>query len=564
MPSTNGHGPKRAVLYARVSTDEQARTGYSLAQQIEALRDYAARDGYEILEEVQDPGQSGASLERPGMDRVRDLVAVGGVSVVLAQDRDRIARKPAYNYLLEEEFAEHGCELTALNDYGDHSPEGALMRGIQDQLAEYERAKMAERTRRGKMRRAREGKVIPSRMPDYGFRYNAARDNYEVDEDVMPIVRRIFRMMAVEGIHINTIKKTFDREGLTPPNRGRFWDRGFIRECIKDDVYKPYTYEEIRELVAPEVAARLDPAKRYGIWWFNQRRVTRKQVSETSPDGRRYRRQSKYTFKPKAEWVAVPVPDAGIPRVWVEAAREAIKNNKVPSSAGRRFWELSGGIFRCGCCGRMMLTDSTLSPRAKSRHFYYRCPTRMQNGKHACPQRKHYRADQVEPEVWELVSGLLKDPERIRAGLDAMIERERKGLRGNPDREAAALLSSLAEADRMRGAYQDQQAAGLMTLDELGEKLVRLEEVRHAALRELEVVRSRKERVEALERDRDALLASYAGMVPEALDSLDPEERHRIYKMLRLKVATQPDGGVEVNGALGYNPVFRKLGAISA
>jgi site-specific DNA recombinase len=95
MPSTNGHGPKGAVLYARVSTDEQARSGYSLAQQIEALREYAAREGYEILEEVQDAGQSGASLERPGMDRVRDLVAVGGVAVVLAQDRDRIAREPA-------------------------------------------------------------------------------------------------------------------------------------------------------------------------------------------------------------------------------------------------------------------------------------------------------------------------------------------------------------------------------------------------------------------------------------------------------------------------------------
>jgi site-specific DNA recombinase len=95
MPSTNGHGPKRTILYARVSTDEQARSGYSLAQQLEALREYAAREGYEVLEEVQDAGQSAASLERPGMDRVRDLVAAGGVSVVLAQDRDRFSRVPA-------------------------------------------------------------------------------------------------------------------------------------------------------------------------------------------------------------------------------------------------------------------------------------------------------------------------------------------------------------------------------------------------------------------------------------------------------------------------------------
>jgi site-specific DNA recombinase len=114
MPSTNGHGPgeARAILYARVSTDEQARSGYSLAQQLEALRDYASREGYEVLEEVQDPGQSGASLERPGMDRMRDLVAAGGgATVVLAQDRDRFSREPAFTYILRRELQEHGCEL---------------------------------------------------------------------------------------------------------------------------------------------------------------------------------------------------------------------------------------------------------------------------------------------------------------------------------------------------------------------------------------------------------------------------------------------------------------------
>src|SRR5687767_13180930 len=95
MTSTNGHGPKQAILYARVSTDEQARSGYSLSQQLDAFRAYCEREGYEVLEEVSDPGQSGASLERPGMDRVRDLVAAGGVSVVLAQDRDRFAREPS-------------------------------------------------------------------------------------------------------------------------------------------------------------------------------------------------------------------------------------------------------------------------------------------------------------------------------------------------------------------------------------------------------------------------------------------------------------------------------------
>src|SRR5215208_6762574 len=108
LSSTNGHGLKRAILYARVSRDEQARSGYSLAQQVEALRAYAAREGYKVLEEVSDPGQSGASLERPGMDRVRDLVAAADVSVVLAQDRDGFAREPAY----------HSARLDPQQSYG--------------------------------------------------------------------------------------------------------------------------------------------------------------------------------------------------------------------------------------------------------------------------------------------------------------------------------------------------------------------------------------------------------------------------------------------------------------
>jgi hypothetical protein len=149
MPSTNGDGPKTAVLYARVSTDEQARSGYSLAQQIEALREYAAREGYEVLEEVSDPGQSGASLERPGMDRVRDLVAAGGVSVVVAQDRDRFAREPAYLFYLREEFAGRGTGLRALNDR--HTGPDRPLRAPQDRREEP--AREAQEGPRGEDRR---------------------------------------------------------------------------------------------------------------------------------------------------------------------------------------------------------------------------------------------------------------------------------------------------------------------------------------------------------------------------------------------------------------------------
>jgi site-specific DNA recombinase len=167
----NGRDAKRAILYARVSTDEQARSGYSLRQQLERLREYATAEGYEVLEEIEDPGQSGASLERPGLDRARDLIATGRVSVILAQDRDRFAREPALHYILKQELAEYECELRALNDRGDGTPEGELTDGILDQLAKYERAKMAERTRRGKRKKVRQGKILATHTADYGFRF---------------------------------------------------------------------------------------------------------------------------------------------------------------------------------------------------------------------------------------------------------------------------------------------------------------------------------------------------------------------------------------------------------
>ena len=188
MPSTNGLSTKRAILYTRVSTKKQAEDDrYSIPQQLAALREYAAREGYEVPDgyEVTDPGYSGATLDRPGLDRVRDLVGGGGVYVVLAQDRDRFAREPAYIYLLRREFEEHGAKLRALNDVGDDTPEGELSTGIMDQLAKYERAKFAERSRRSKKRKAREGKVVPPRKVTYGFALNKTRDGYEINEEEM-------------------------------------------------------------------------------------------------------------------------------------------------------------------------------------------------------------------------------------------------------------------------------------------------------------------------------------------------------------------------------------------
>ncbi|HEV2092220.1 MAG TPA: recombinase family protein [Rubrobacter sp.] len=532
------------MLYARVSTDEQARSGYSLAQQMEALRGYAAREGYEVTEEVSDAGQSGASLERPGMDRVRDLVAAGGVAAVLAQDRDRFSREPAYAYLLRREFEEHGCRIRALNDRGDDSPEGQLTDGILDQLAKYERAKMAERTRRGKLQKAREGRVMAS-TPNYGFQFNAAKDGLVVCEPEMAVVEKIF-LMAAEGLGLRAMQTRLRAEGITSPKGGQAWALRVLRRLLESDVYLPRTYEEISELASPETLTRIDPSRQYGVQWYNRQKVRIETVSEPDGEGaRRYKKRRTFVWRPREEWVAVPVP-AYLDRDLVERARAmAAANRGSERKYLAREWELRG-LVRCSC--ELKMATQTTSAKASRPYYYYRCNRSKDYGTDAC-SRKAVPAQKVEHMVWGFVFGLLKDPERVTAGMGALIDWEREtGIR-RPAEEAVGWAEKLDECDRLRGAYQDQQAVGLMTLGELGSKLESLEETRRLARAELAALQARVARTEELERDRDALLESWADALPEALDGLTGRERNKVYKMLRLEVTPTADG-FGVTGAL--------------
>jgi len=361
-------------------------------------------------------------------------------------------------------------------------------------------------------------------------------------------------MVGAEGYTMNATRLAFNREGISPPSGGRFWSPKYVREAIRDDVYRSHTSEEVAELVSPDVAARLDPKKRYGIWYFNRRRYVSKQVSVNGPEGRSYRRTTKVIDKPRAEWIAVPVPESGIPREWVDAAREAIKDNQRQSANGDRFWELSGGVLYCAECGCRMTVHASLDSRNGRRYCYYRCPKRGRHGvQKVCSNGKHHRAAEAEAAVWDLISKLLKDPERLRRGLDEMIEQERAGVRGDPDEEAASWLERLSEVEQERRGYLRFAAKGHMTDEELDEAIAELEETRMTAEEELAAVRGRKEILEELERDRDALLESYAEMTPGALDALTPEERRQVYGMLHLRVEVAADGTMVARGILREN-----------
>jgi site-specific DNA recombinase len=542
MTSMNGHGLKRvvlwAILYARVSTDEQARSGYSLAQQLEALREYAAREGYEVLEEVVDPGQSGASLERPGMDRVRDLVAAGGVSVVLAQDRDRFAREPAYLWVLREELREHGCTLRALNDRGDDSPEGMLTDGILDQLAKYERAKVAERTRRGLLQKAREGKVIKGPKANFGFRFNETDDGLVIYEPEMRIVEKIFSM-AASGMGPKAMQTRLYAEGIPSPTGKAMWPHRIIKvQMVLNDLYKPHTYGEIAPLLSPDVACGLDPNDSFGIWWYNRRNVTTSYDTETDGDnGKRYVTRTSVRTRDEKDWIAVPVP-AYLPRKLVDQARLMIKSRTgLERKHQARQWELKG-VLRCSC-GQNMITNT--SRHKGEAYHYYRCKRASAYGPDACPQRM-IRIDRVEPLLRDFVFGVLSDPDTIQRGLDSLIQRETEEVRDDPEQVVTTLEDRLSQNTHLRRAYQDQQAEGLMTLEELAAKLDELEDTRKVLEADLASLERSQQKAKELENDRDAVVASLAATIPEALENLTGDEINTVYRKLQLRLIPSEEG----------------------
>lgn len=546
--TTLPQSPKRAVLYARVSTDEQARSGYSLTQQLEALRVYAEAEGYEIVEEISDPGESGAYLERPGLDRVRDLVATAGVDVVLAQDRDRFAREPAYLYLLQEEFATYGAKLRALNTRSDDTPEGQLTEGMMDQLAKFERAKLAERTRRGRLEKARRGGLKIGRIAKYGFKANEKRDGYLIDEGTMPTAEKIIRAVAA-GESLYGVTKMLEAEGIPTPNGSKNWNRIFIRSLIRDDAYLPHTHDEIKALgVAPDVAAALDPYGHFGIVWHNK--THNKIVEKVKVGTEKYRCKRKVIERPRKDWIAVPIPaPPGLDRETVERARAQISGNVRPAASGARVWELSGGLLFCGHCGRRMRGHNAQTRGkggVKRPVFYYVCPRKIHENFAACENRYH-PAERLEEYVMTAVGALLEDPTDLLAEIDERIEAE-AGMARDPRREVAALGRRLDALTSKRSRYLDLYADGVIgTKAELGEKLAALDDEAEALEAAKATALDRSDHIEKWSEQKRTVLMLYAAFAAQAPWYLDPEHRRAMYERIGLRVTVNKEGSPEID-----------------
>jgi DNA invertase Pin-like site-specific DNA recombinase len=584
-------GMATCILYGRVSSRRQAET-FSLPTQFRELRAWAEANGYEVVEEVADSGGKDSKrdvFDRPGVERIFDICERRHVDIVLAQERSRFGEYPVPD-MIAFRLAQYGTTLRTPGDTGEGEA-GELMQMFTDWTSRRERRTTARRSRSRKLEQARSGFVVPTHTATYGFRVAGERTKrlYEVEERHMRVVRRIFEMVGLEGLSLRACAKMLNAEGIpTPPSpikakrpeKGYGWRPQFVRRCVLNDAYRPHTKEEVAQLVergfiAPDVAALLDPERGYGIWWYKGR-----------------------DFEGNEHRVAVPVPDSGVPREVADAARAAVADN-VPLSAagGGRFWELLGGILYCGGCGLRMQAHAV---KMRGRVYHYlRCPFHLHaTTSERCPVNARLRAEEAEEAVWQFVVRLLVEPERMIEAIDGLIAGERLRLRGDPEAEIRALHERLSDLTRRRGAFQDQQAAGMMTLNELGDRLKQLDDARGAILREIDANENRGERLQRLVGLRDRLgqraaiwdrlqetipdlekIAvpweqippevrermigpmpwhndAYAVARKEALENATPEERHAHYRELELRVVARSKEELEISGVFGEELIY--------
>ncbi|MEU2866625.1 recombinase family protein [Streptomyces mirabilis] len=509
-----------AAIYARVSSQRQKKD-QTIASQTAALRAYADRMRLELPEEwvFEDEGHSGATLMRPALERLRDLVAQVGVDVVVVYAPDRLARKFAYQALLIEEFARAGTRVEFIRGPRGDSPEDQLLVQFQGMFAEYEKAQLMERYRRGKTYRARTGSVNVLSGAPFGYRFVrktpecAAR--YEIVETEAALVAELFRRYVDEGASIAGLTRWLTATGTpTRTGKGR-WDRSVVWGMLRNPAYAGTA-------VFGKTQVQHEPAG------LNRR---------ARLEGRATPRPVKTIDRPHEEWIAIPVPALITPATFERAAgrlednkRFASRNTKVPS--------LLQGLAACATCGYGYYRTSTRTTNKKI--YYYRClgsdDYRYEGGR-VCTN-KPVRADYLDTLVWDHVTGLLADPALIRTEIDRRLEQARTSdpARHERARLETALTAATRSISRMIEAYQEQ----LITIDELRARMPDLR-AREAGLR------GQLDALTAQLADRDAYLKlahdleGFLSQLRANTRTATVPERQRVLRLLVQDVLVGPE-----------------------
>jgi site-specific DNA recombinase len=439
------------AAYARVSTERQVEA-QTIEQQVERLQEYAALHGWALAAArvYRDEGCSGARLDRPALDRLRDGVASGTIDIVLITSPDRLARRYAYQVWLLEEFERAGCQVIFLERPPTGDPQDTLVVQIRGAVAEYERTVIADRMRRGRLAALRAGRLLPWTVAPYGYRLDPLRprdpDGVQVDDDAARVVRQIFAWYVEDGLTLYGVAQRLIGEGVATPSGKPFWNPSSVRKILTNHTYHGVAYGNQKQMV---------PARR--------RHPLIGRAPKTA-GGESCR------LRPPDEWIGVPVP-AVISAERFAQAQERLARNQQWASRNTRGEYLLRRLLSCRRCG---LAHHIWN---NGRYAYYRCrgmDVLANRGRRDPCHARQLPTDQLDALVWADLCTLLRDP----AVLDDAIRRTQEGRLTADERAAQArdIRQRRAQLQRQVQRLLDAYEADLLTLDDLRARRARLDQ----------------------------------------------------------------------------------------
>lgn len=392
-------GSQVVGLYARVSSEKQAEEG-TIESQLSALRERIAADGFRMATEHEyvDEGFSGATLIRPSLERLRDQVARGGIDRLYVHSPDRLARKYSYQALLLEEFQRHGLEVVFLNHQMGESPEADLLLQMQGMIAEYERAKITERSRRGKRYAAQIGRATCFSNAPFGYRYcpkqSSADARLEIVFEEAQLVRQMFRWVGHERLGLCEVARRAQRSGL-PTRRGSRWHPVTIWGMLRNPAYT-------------------------GSAGFGKTRVgpSRPRLRPRKGASAQPRRTTRAYPVPTEQWIRVPVPPI-VEQDLFDAVRQQLQENRETlrqRRGGAR--HLLQGLLVCMKCGYAYCGQTVRSVDRNGEPYsygYYRCLATQKGhvGHEPSCENPSVIMEALDEAVWNEVKRVLSDPSRI-------------------------------------------------------------------------------------------------------------------------------------------------------
>ena len=511
---------KMAAIYARVSSEQQ-REEKTIASQTASLIEFAKSHDLEVPKEwvFEDEGYSGATLERPGLERVRDLAAEGQIQVVLAYSPDRLSRKYAYQILLIEEFARQGVETEFVKSPQGDSAEDQLLVQFQGMIAEYERAQILERSRRGKRHRAQAGEVSVLSGAPYGYRYIRKTDEvpaaYVVDEAEARVVRRVYEMYTIEGLGIGAIMRRLNTESIPTRKASPRWERSTIWAMLRNPAYRGLACFGKTRISARTRVMR--PQR--------QRRVTMPSTTASHE-------------RPREEWIEIPVPALETEESFARA-QELLRENKIRSRRRTITPSIVQGLVSCATCGYAFSRVSTQTSARKI--HYYKCigsDSWRKLGGPVCDNGRLIRQELLDQIVWAEVIRLLEEPALIQQELDRRLVAARNS---DPTRKREqSLQTELTQVgkgiERLLNAYQE----GLLSIEQLRERMPMLRHRQQTLNTELRASADQTNDRTAFLRLAETLTA-FLARLRSAAETLSVIERQRIVRLLVKEVLVGED-----------------------